>query len=127
MKICAVQIRPIAGEIAVNIVRHLNFIEFAIAQEATWSSSPSCHSQAASRASRSRSPPTRPITDSINFSSAPTHTTSSLEWDCQSLRNLRCKLEWFGLPRTRLAVTMRSSSYKMTNCLFSFEATVNSC
>ena len=34
MKICAVQIRPIAGEIAVNIVRHLNFIEFAIAQEA---------------------------------------------------------------------------------------------
>ena len=34
MKICAVQLRPIAGEIAANTARHLNFIELAVAQGA---------------------------------------------------------------------------------------------
>ena len=34
MKICAVQHRPVAGDIAANIVRHLEFIELAIEQHA---------------------------------------------------------------------------------------------
>jgi predicted amidohydrolase len=34
MRICAVQLRPIAGDIAINIARHLKFIELAIAESA---------------------------------------------------------------------------------------------
>lgn len=48
MKVCAAQVRPVAGDLAANVAKHLELIELAVSQQADVVFFLSCRSRGSS-------------------------------------------------------------------------------